>query len=65
MLSFIIRSFDDYIRRWKSYLEEYYEKYAPFDWTKVIWTELSLTFKVLKDWEEWEWRSFNKKRWYI
>ena len=53
---------DVYLERWRAYLEEYYEKYAPFDWTKVIWTELQLTFKVLKEWEEWEWRSF---RWFV
>ena len=31
---------EDYIRRWEHYIDEYYNKYSPFEWIKVIWTEL-------------------------
>ena len=46
---------EDYIRRWEHYIEEYYDKYSPFEWIKVIWTELQLTFKLQEEWEA-EWR---------
>ena len=36
----------DYIRRWEHYLDEYYNKYSPFDWIKVIWTEMMLVFSM-------------------
>ena len=48
---------EDYIRRWEHYIEEYYDKYSPFEWIKVIGTELQLTFKLQEEWES-EWRSF-------
>lgn len=41
---------EDYIRRWEHYLEEYYDKYSPFDWTKVIWTEMMLVFNMDIKW---------------
>ncbi len=47
----------DYIRRWEHYIESYYNKYAPFEWIKVIWTELQLYFTLQEEGEE-EWRSF-------
>ncbi|MBQ9553544.1 hypothetical protein IJU97_00860 [bacterium] len=37
---------EDYLRRGEHYLEEYYEKYAPFDNIKVVDTELSLNFSL-------------------
>ena len=40
---------NDYIRRWEHYIEDYYNKYYPFDWIKVIWTELMLTFDINKE----------------
>jgi len=40
------QTFADYVRRWKYYINEYYDKYYPFDWTKVIWTELKLYFSL-------------------
>ena len=40
---------EDYIRRWEHYLSDYYDTYHPFDWIKVIWTELNLTFYLNKD----------------
>ena len=52
---------EDYIRRWEHYIEEYYNKYSPFEWIKVIGTELQLTFKLQEEWEA-EWRSF---RWFV
>lgn len=52
---------DDYIRRWEHYIKSYYDKYSPFEWIKVIWTELQLTFQLKEDWEA-EWRPF---RWFV
>ena len=40
---------EDYLRRGEHYLEEYYTKYSPFDWVKVVATELSLNFTLDKD----------------
>lgn len=51
----------DYIRRWEHYIDSYYDKYAPFEWIKLVWTELQLTFQLKEDWEE-EWRPF---RWFV
>ena len=36
----------DYIRRWEHYLNDYYDKYHPFDWIKVIWTEVKMYFSL-------------------
>ena len=50
---------EDYLRRGEHYLEEYYEKYAPFDNIKVVDTELSLNFsldnKQLSDNKQFRW----------
>lgn len=35
---------EDYLRRGEKYLEAYYQKHSPFEWTKVIATELMMTF---------------------
>ena len=40
------QSADDYIRRWDHYLNNYYDKYYPFDWIKIIWTEVKLYFSL-------------------
>ena len=48
---------EDYIRRWEHYIDSYYDKYSPFEWIKLIWTELQLTFQLKEEWEK-EWRSF-------
>ena len=37
---------EDYIRRWEHYISDYYDKYHPFDWIKVIWTEMKMYFSV-------------------
>jgi hypothetical protein len=37
---------EDYIRRWEHYLNDYYDKYYPFDWIKVIWTEVKMYFSL-------------------
>lgn len=37
---------EDYLRRGEKYLEAYYQKYSPFDGTKVIATELMMTFQL-------------------
>ena len=37
---------EDYIRRWEHYISDYYDKYHPFDWIKVIWTEVKMYFSV-------------------
>jgi len=36
----------DYISRWEHYLTDYYDKYYPFSWVNVIWTELTIIFKI-------------------
>ncbi len=36
----------DYIRRWEHYLNEYYDKYSPFEGIKIIWTEMMLVFSM-------------------
>jgi RecB family exonuclease len=36
----------DYIRRWEHYLNHYYDKYRPFDWIKVIRTEVKMYFSL-------------------
>ncbi len=40
---------EDYIRRWEHYLNDYYDKYHPFDWIKVIWTEVKMYFSLNLD----------------
>lgn len=37
---------EDYIRRWEHYIADYYDKYHPFDWIKVIWTEIKMYFSI-------------------
>ena len=37
---------EDYIRRWEHYLNDYYDKYHPFDWIKIIWTEVKMYFSL-------------------
>ena len=36
----------DYLRRWEYYLNNYYEKYHPFEWIKIIWTEVKMHFST-------------------
>ncbi len=36
----------DYLRRWDFYLNRYYDKYSPFKWIKIIWTEMKLYFTL-------------------
>lgn len=40
------QTIEDYIKRWEFYLTNYYDKYYPFGWIKIIWTELALTFNI-------------------
>ena len=37
---------EDYIRRWEHYINDYYDKYSPFDWIKVIGTEVKMYFSL-------------------
>lgn len=37
---------EDYLRRWEIYLNYYFEKYKPFDDSKVVWIEMMLSFKL-------------------
>lgn len=39
---------DDYLRRGEKYLESYYQKYAPFEESKIIATELMMNFDLQK-----------------
>ena len=52
---------EDYLRRWQHYLEEYYTKYVPFDWVKVVATELMLNFSLDKN----EYSENKQFRWVI
>lgn len=49
---------EDYIRRGEVYVRNYYEKFAPFQDVKVIWTELSLIFNLDKEWQK-------KFKWFV
>lgn len=40
---------EDYIRRWEHYLNEYYDKYHPFNQARIVWTEIMLTFDLNND----------------
>ena len=37
---------EDYIRRGEHYINDYYDKYSPFDWIKVIGTEVKMFFSL-------------------
>ena len=37
---------EDYIRRGEHYINDYYDKYSPFDWIKVIGTEVKMYFSL-------------------
>lgn len=52
---------DDYLRRGEKYLETYYQKYAPFKGSKIIATELMMSFDLQNKESWWE----QKFRWII
>lgn len=52
---------EDYIRRWEHYIADYYDTYHPFDWIKVVWTELMMVFDIINS-EDVDKKSF---RWVI
>ncbi len=49
---------EDYIRRGEHYINDYYEKYSPFNQSKVIGTEMMLTFDLNTDGDEKNKKSF-------